>query len=115
MEANLKENEESLRYSTEAKLDGVLIGVPHAYDFMAYAHLQLGQDQKAKALIEPSARMTKLIGPVSAGQMGRAALHARYYLERQDRQAAARPQALRTPVPPAAAVPHQPRAHGAAR
>ena len=115
IEANLKSNEESLRYSTEAKLDGVLIGVPHAYDFMAYAHLQLGQDQKAKALIEPSAKMTKLIGPVSAGQMGRAAIHARYYLERQDWQGAAHLQPLGTPFPAAEAVTHYARAMGAAR
>src|SRR5438128_264362 len=40
IDANLKSNEESRRYSTEAKLDGV----PHAFDFMSYAYLQLGQD-----------------------------------------------------------------------
>jgi len=113
--ANLKSNEESVLYSTGAKLDGVLIGVPHAYDFMAYAHLQLGQDAKAKALIEPSLKMTKLIGPVSAGQMGRAAVSARYYLERQDWQGAAQLKPLGTPFPAAEAVTHFARAMGGAR
>jgi hypothetical protein len=115
IQANLKSNEESLRYSTGAKLDGVLIGVPHALDFMTYAHLQLGQDEKAKALIEPSARMTKLIGPVSAGQMGRAAIPARYYLERQDWQGAAQLKPLGTPFPAAEAITHFARAMGGAR
>src|ERR1051325_2256489 len=73
IQANLKSNQESVRYSTEAKLDGVLAGVPHANDFMTYAHLQLGQDQKAKALIAESERMTKVIGPVSAGPEARRA------------------------------------------
>src|SRR5262249_49229779 len=115
IQANLKSNEESLRYSTEAKLDGVLAGVPHANDFMTYAHLQLGQDQKAKALIAESERMTKVIGPVSAGQMGRAAVPARYYLERQDWQGAAQLKPLGSPWLPAEGITHFARAMGAAR
>ncbi|MDQ5849249.1 MAG: hypothetical protein M3544_09835, partial [Pseudomonadota bacterium] len=82
--ANIKSNEVSRKYSEEAKLDGVLAGVPHAYDFMQYAHLQLGQDAKAKALIDDVAQVKKVIGPLSAGNMPRAAVPARYYLERQD-------------------------------
>jgi len=115
IQANLKSNEESMRYSTEAKLDGVLAGVPHAYDFMQYAHLQLGQDAKAKALMEQSAGVTKVIGPISAGQMARAAVPARYYLERQDWQSAAQLKPLGTPYPPAEAITHFARAMGAAR
>jgi len=115
IQANLKSNQESIRYSTEAKLDGVLAGVPHANDFMAYAHLQLGQNEKAKALIAESAKMTKVIGPVSAGQMGRAAVPARYYLERQDWQGAAQLQPLGSPWLPAEAITHFARAMGAAR
>jgi hypothetical protein len=82
---------------------------------MTYAHLQLGQDQKAKALIAESERMTKVIGPVSAGQMGRAAVPARYYLERQDWQGAAQLKPLGSPYPPAEAITHFARAMGAAR
>ena len=44
------------------------------YDFMQYAYLQLGQDAKAKALIEQSAAIKKVIGPVSAGNTARAAV-----------------------------------------
>ena len=115
IQANLKSNQESVRYSTEAKLDGVLAGVPHANDFMTYAHLQLGQDRKAKALIAESERMTKVIGPVSAGQMARAAVPARYYLERQDWQGAAQLKPLGTPWLPAEAITHFARAMGGAR
>ena len=98
--SNLKSNEVSLEYSTRAKLDGVLAGVPHAYDFMQYAYLQLGQDAKAKTLIAQSAEIKKVLGPISAGNTGRAAVPARYYLERQDwrRRCAAR--AARHAVPP---------------
>lgn len=79
----------SRQYATDAKLDGVLVGVPHANDFMQYAHLQLGQDAKARELIEDTAQIKKVIGPIHASQMGRAAVPARYYLERQDWKGAA--------------------------
>src|SRR5262245_3337874 len=114
IQANLRSNEESIRYSTEAKLDGVLAGVPHAYDFMAYAHLQLGQDAKVKALIEQTARVTKVIGSPSVG-MARAAVPARYYLERQDWQGAAQLKPLGTPWLPGEAITDFARAMGAAR
>jgi len=102
-------------YAATSKLDGTLAGVPHAYDFMQYAYLQLGQDAKAKALIEESAAVKKLIGVVSAGQMARAAVPTRYMLERQDWQGAAQLQPLGTPFPAAEAVTHFGRAMGAAR
>jgi len=102
-------------YAEKVKLDGVLAGVPHAYDFMQYAHLQLGQDAKAKALIEENAAIKKVIGPVSAGNTARAAVPARYMLERQDWQGAAQLQPLGTPFPAAEAITHFARAMGAAR
>jgi tetratricopeptide (TPR) repeat protein len=102
-------------YAAKAKLDGVLAGVPHAYDFMQYAHLQLGQDAKAKEMIEKNAAIKKVIGPVSAGNTARAAVPARYYLERQDWKGAAQLQPLGTPFPAAEAITHFARAMGAAR
>ena len=113
--SNIKSNEVSRAYSTQAKLDGVLIGVPHALDFMQYAYLQLGQDSKAKAVIEEAAQITKTIGPVSAGNTARAAVPARYYLERQDWKGAAQLEPLGTPFPAAEAITHFARAMGAAR
>ncbi len=57
-------------YAAQAKLDGVLAGVPHSYDFMQYAYLQLGQDAKAKALIDESAAIKKVLGVDLGGQHG---------------------------------------------
>jgi tetratricopeptide (TPR) repeat protein len=113
--SNLSSIKVANEYAATSKLDGTLSGVPHAYDFMQYAYLQLGQDAKAKALIEESAAVKKLIGVVSAGQMARAAVPARYMLERQDWQGAAQLQPLGTPFPAAEAVTHFARAMGAAR
>jgi len=102
-------------YAEKVKLDGVLAGVPHAYDFMQYAYLQLGQDKEAKSMIEKSAAIKKVIGPVSAGNTARAAVPARYYLERQDWKGAAQIEPLGTPFPAAEAITHFTRAMGAAR
>ena len=102
-------------YAASQKMDGVLAGVPHAYDFMQYAYLQLGDDASAKALIDDSMQIKKVIGPVSAGNTARAAVPARYMLERQDWKGAAQLQPLGTPFPPAEAITYFARALGAAR
>src|SRR5438876_7320653 len=102
-------------YAAKAKLDGVLVGVPHCYDFMQYAHLQLGQDAKARELIGENAKISKVLGPVSAGNTARAAVPARYALQRQDWKGAAQLQPLGTRFPAAEAITHFARAIGAAR
>jgi tetratricopeptide (TPR) repeat protein len=113
--SNLSSIKVANEYAAQSKMDGVLAGVPHAYDFMQYAYLQLGQDSKAKALIDESAAIKKIIGPVSAGNTARAAVPARYMLERQDWKGAAQLQPLGTPFPYAEAIIHFARAMGAAR
>ena len=113
--SNIKSNVVAREYAAQAKLDGVLVGVPHGLDFMQYAYLQLGQDAKAKALIEEAAEIKKVLGPVSAGNTARAAVPARYMLERQDWKGAAQLQPLGTPFPAAEAITHFARAMGAAR
>jgi tetratricopeptide (TPR) repeat protein len=113
--SNVKSVQVANAYTTANKMDGVLAGVPHSYDFMEYAYLQLGQDAKAKALIEDTFAVKKVIGPVSAGNTARAAVPARYMLERQDWKGAAQLQPLGTPFPAAEAITHFARAMGAAR
>src|SRR6185436_4693615 len=113
--SNLSSVKVAAEYAAQTKMDGVLAGVPHAYDFMQYAYLQLGQDAKAKALIDDSNAIKKVIGPVSAGNTARAAVPARYMLERQDWKGAAQLQPLGTPFPYAEAIIHFARAMGAAR
>jgi tetratricopeptide (TPR) repeat protein len=114
IDSNLASVRVATEYAQQSKIDGVLAGVPHAYDFMEYAYLQLGQDGKAKALIDENAKIQKVVGPVSAGNTARAAVPARYYLERQDWAGAAKlaPQGL--PFAPAEAITHFARAMGAA-
>ena len=113
--SNLASIAASNDYAEKSKLDGVLAGVPHAYDFMEYAYLQLGQDAKAKALIADSAAIKKVVGPVLGGRMAQAAVPARYMLERQDWRGAAQLQPLGLGISPADAVTHFARAIGAAR
>jgi tetratricopeptide (TPR) repeat protein len=102
-------------YVAKAGLDGTLAGVPHAYDFMAYAYLQMGQDLKARGLIQDAASIKKVLGPALAGSTARAAVPARYMLERQDWAGAAQLQPLGTGFPMAEAITHFTRAMGAAR
>src|SRR6202007_266477 len=97
--SNLRSVAVASEYAAKAKLDGTLVGVPHSLAFMQYAYLQLGQDAKAKALIEESAAIKKVVGPVSAGNTARAAVPARYMLERQDWKGAAQPPPVGTPFP----------------
>src|SRR5262249_4676465 len=90
-------------------------GVPHAYDFMAYAYLQMGQDIKARALIGDTMAIKKVVGVPLAGATARAAVPARFMLERQDWQGAAQLQALGTGFPMAEAITYFARAMGGAR
>src|SRR5438552_5063810 len=101
-------------YMAKAKLDGTLAQIPHAYDFMAYAYLQLGQDARARGLIDETAGIKKIIGPRIVG-MALAAVPARYVLERQDWQGAARLGPLGTGLPAGEAITYFARALGAAR
>ena len=102
-------------YVAKAKLDGTLGGVPHAYDFMAYAYLQMGQDLKARGLIQDSMAIKKVIGVPLAGATARAAVPARYMLERQDWQGAAQLEPVNTGFPMAEAITYFARAMGGAR
>ena len=105
----------SNEYAAKAKLDGTLGGVPHAYDFMAYAYLQMGQDIKARALIGDTMAIKKVIGVPLAGATARAAVPARYMLERQDWQGAAQLQPIGSGFPMAEAITYFARAMGGAR
>jgi tetratricopeptide (TPR) repeat protein len=115
--SNLMSVKVATEYAAQSKLDGVLGGVPHAYDFMQYAYLQLGQDEKAKALVAQSAELTgkKIIGGASVVSMARAAVPARYMLERQDWAGATQLKPMDLPFPAANAVTPFARALGFAR
>ena len=61
----------------------------HATDFMVYAHLQLAQDARAKALVDLIAALPKGEYPFLANYTAVAAIPARYALERGDWSGAA--------------------------
>jgi tetratricopeptide (TPR) repeat protein len=114
--ANVKTIAASQNYAAKNNLDGTYAAAPHSYDFMQYAYLQLGQDGKARAVMEEVGAITKVFRPILGSETGLAAVPARYMLERQDWRGAA---VLQIPTavnaPPARAITHFARALGAAR
>ena len=87
----------------------------HAQDYMVYAHLQLGQDKQAHAVIDEMMRETDFKATVSAADYALAASPARYAVERGDWAGASQ-----LPVRPSTynyvmAMSHFARAIGAAR
>jgi tetratricopeptide (TPR) repeat protein len=103
-------------YAARHNLDGIYPVDPHAYDFMQYAYLQLGEDRKAKELMEEVGTIKKVFSPRLTTDTALAAVPARYMLERQDWRGAA---GLVVPAlvtaPAAKAITHFARAIGAAR
>src|SRR5262245_50375023 len=114
--ANVRTVAASNEYAATAKLDGIYGAIPHSWDFMQYAYLQLGQDGKAKALMEEVGGVKKIYASRYVTECGAAAVAARYMLERQDWKGAASLQMLDiTKTPQAQAITHFARALGAAR
>ena len=70
-------NQAALRVAAEFAekygVDGVLADVPRAYDALAYAHLQLGQDASALAAVNEAAKPAKIVGSLPVAQAARAA------------------------------------------
>lgn len=89
----------------------------HAADFTVYAHLQLAQDQQAKAMIEKSlATPERGDRPASlANFTAKVAMPARYVLERADWTAAAALPITPTELPMADSLAHFTRGLGMAR
>jgi tetratricopeptide (TPR) repeat protein len=87
----------------------------HAQDYMVYAHLQLAQDQQARAVIDDMLKETDFKATVAAADYALAASPARYAIERGDwdaaSQLAVRPSGLNF----AMSISHYARALGAAR
>jgi hypothetical protein len=87
----------------------------HGQDYMVYAHLQLGQDQEARAVLDDMKSAQNFNPNISGGNYALAASPARYAMERGDWNGAAQ-----LPVRPNSfayvmAISHFARAVGAAR
>jgi hypothetical protein len=87
----------------------------HAMDYQVYAYLQLGQDQKAKAIIDEMMTVAGFTETYFVGPYALAASPARYALERGDWKAAAELTVRPSPLANIQAITHFARALGAAR
>src|SRR6478609_1520588 len=67
-----------------AKADKSVGNYLHAQDYMVYAHLQLGQDKQALAVIDDMTKETDFKATVAAADYALAASPARYAIERSD-------------------------------
>jgi tetratricopeptide (TPR) repeat protein len=96
--------------------------VMHASDYMVYAYLQTAQDKAAKRLVESSAQTFATFdparatgaAPASAAFFARAAIPARYDLERQAWADAAKLELVPSPFPYANAIAYFTRGLGSA-
>jgi tetratricopeptide (TPR) repeat protein len=87
----------------------------HAWDFMTYAYLQLGQDKNAKQLVDELKTSPMGFYANIGTYTGTVAPPARYCLERQDWKCAAQLQPYGSPYPAAEAITYFARAMGGAR
>ena len=87
----------------------------HPMDYMVYAYLQLGQDAKAKAIVDEMTTVTGFTETFLVGPYALAVSPARYAIERGDWQAAAALPVRASPLPQVQAVTYFARALGAAR
>jgi hypothetical protein len=87
----------------------------HPMDYMVYAYLQLGQDAKAKAVVDEMTKVTGFTETFLVGPYALAVSPARYAIERGDWQAAAALPVRPSPLPQVQAVTYFARALGAAR
>ena len=87
----------------------------HAMDYLVYAYLQLGQDDKAKAVVDEMKTVTGFSETFIPGPYAEAASPARYALERGDWKAAEALTVRPTPLANVQAITYFARALGAAR
>jgi tetratricopeptide (TPR) repeat protein len=87
----------------------------HSMDYLVYAYLQLGQDSKAKAVLDNMNTVTGFTETFLPGPYALAASPARYAVERGDWKAAAELQVRPSPLANVQAITYFARALGEAR
>jgi hypothetical protein len=87
----------------------------HSMDYLVYAYLQLGQDAKAKAVIDDMTAVTGFTETFLPGPYALAISPARYAVERSDWKAAAELEVRPSPLANVQAITYFARALGAAR
>jgi tetratricopeptide (TPR) repeat protein len=98
-----------------AKADKEPIDQLHAMDYLVYAYLQLGQDAKAREVVDDMNTVAGVEPNFFPGPYALAASPARYVIERGDWKGAAELQLRPTPLAHVEAITHFARALGAAR
>jgi tetratricopeptide (TPR) repeat protein len=98
-----------------AKADKEPIDQLHAMDYLVYAHLQLGQDAKAREVLDEMKTVAGVNPAAFAGLYALAASPARYAIERGDWKGAAELQPPSTPLAHVQAMTYFARALGQAR
>ncbi|SDT60263.1 tetratricopeptide repeat protein [Bradyrhizobium canariense] len=109
---SIASNVESVRVAKAARESSDEL---HAMDYLVYAYLQLGQDDKAKAVIDEMNTVQGFAETFVAGPYAMAASPARYAVERGDWKAAAELQVRPGPLANVQAITYFARALGAAR
>jgi hypothetical protein len=108
---SIASNIQAARVAKEAKIHDQL----HAMDYQVYANLQLGQDAKAKALIDEMSGITGFTETYLPGPYALAVSPARFAIERGDWKLASELQVRPSPLAQVQAITHFARALGAAR
>jgi tetratricopeptide (TPR) repeat protein len=98
-----------------AKADKEPIDQLHAMDYLVYAYLQLGQDDKARGVVDEMKTVAGITPSAFAGLYALAASPARYMIERGDWTGAAELQPPSTPMAHVQAMTYFARALGQAR
>jgi hypothetical protein len=98
-----------------AKADKEIGDQLHGQDYLVYAYLQLGQDNKARAVVDEIEAMAPPDPDAFAAAFARAASPARYMVERGDWKGAANLEVKPSKFPHVMAVTYFARALGAAR
>jgi hypothetical protein len=109
---SIASNAEAARVAKEAKDFHDQL---HAMDYQVYAYLQLGQDAKAKAVMEDEAGVAGFTETFLPGPYALAVSPARFAVERGDWKAAAELQVRPSPLAQVQAITYFARALGAAR
>src|SRR5581483_4831651 len=111
--------QESIASNTEAarvaKAAGDFHDQLHSMDYLVYAYLQLGQDGKARAVIDDMTKVAGFAETFLPGPYALAVSPARYVVERGDWEAAAELQVRPSPLANVQAMTYFARALGAAR
>ncbi len=98
-----------------AKADGEAADQLHAMDYEVYAYLQLGQDGRAKAIVDEMKQVSGSSETSLAGPFALAASPARYAVERADWKGAAALEVRPSPLPHVMAISWFAKGLGAAR